>query len=453
MRLAKVTAGFVIVAALFSFVSCINIDNTLGKDLIPSDQYLDIQIETFDLPVELASADSLQSSYFSSMRLGNVVTEEFGSFNADMAVSFTPSTDSIVWGKDPKFIDMTAYLTVESSFCPSEDQKFIPQTIHFYQLAVELDSTMTYSGSITDKDYIHTPIEAHSVTYTGDGTINVSFKEEFGKRLFDFTMEQLDSTKYFMKHFFGMYITSDPLEEGTLGGRLNSVDLSSAYVYLNYSFTDDDGMRKSASVSFKLGTEFSVGVYRTSSKHMETADPKDRIYCEGLTGIKPVIRGAALKSAMDKWIEQMGMDRSRLLINRASIDFPFDYNGDRNSLDSYPMTLFPCRRVRNSTANYVIFYEPIAEIQESLFEQGGMNRSLMLYRSDIGLQLQSLIKKDKSEVDFSDDLWMMPVTIYSDESTGETYYLADTESYYTGTLNGTSSNRRPQMTVTYTYIK
>ena len=432
--------------------SCVYVDKSLGQDLIPSDQYLDMAVEKFDVPVELASADSIQAYGQSSVNLGCVVTDDFGKLNAAIAAEITPAVDSIIWGKEPRFVQMTASLTTSTAFCPSDDQKYIPQNIHFYQLNRPMDSTMLYSGQITEKDYNHTPIERNNVVYTGDGVIEVYFKEEFGKKLFDFTMEQLDSAEYFMNHFYGMYICVDGLEDGTKGGRINSVDLSTAYVYFTYSSVDENGERLTHTVDFALGQYYSLGVMEASSKHMETKTPEETIFAEGLTGIKPVIRGKDLRNMLDIWASSKGLDPKRILINRALLEFPFEYNGDRYSLDNYPADLFPSKRLKTKKDSQNLFYSPIDESGDVMFEAGAINRSLMCYRSDIGLYLQSLIRKDKSQINGSDDLWMMPVTSYSDSSTGETYYLTDCYSYYTARLNGTKAQRRPNLVLTYTYI-
>ncbi|MBQ0123850.1 MAG: DUF4270 family protein [Bacteroidales bacterium] len=451
MNFPKISV-FILFAGLCSAVACVNVDNTLGSGFVPSNQMMEMKIESFDLPMELACADSIQSGYISSMQLGSVATQTYGPFSAAMAVSFTPAVDSIDWGKDPKFLQMSLGFGLETSFCPSSDQEFIPQNIYIYQLKVPLDSTKVYPNSITEKDYDPTPINAGTIVYTGNGDISTYLTEDFGKKLFEFSMSQLDSTEYFMKHFYGLYIKTDQMEEGTLGGRLNKVDLSASMVYLTYRCTDADGKPAYRTASFALGDKYSVNTYKSSSKKLETRNPEDALYFEGLSGVKPVIRAKALKKMIEDWAKQTNTDLNKVLISRAKIELPFDYNGDRTSLDKYPANLFPCKRALNESIASYVYYEPIDEVDDAVFEAGDMNRSQMNYTTDMGIYLQSLLKKSDSEITAFDDLWLMPTSEETDPSTGAIYYTVNYYDYYIGKLNGTKSNRRPKLTLTYTLI-
>lgn len=451
MRFSKISV-LILSAGILSTAACVIVDNSLGSNFVPSSQILDINIESFDLPMELACADSIQSGYVSTMQLGSISTETFGTFDAAMAVSFTPAVDSIDWGKNPKFLQMSFGMSSDSSFCPTEDQNYVPQNIYIYQLKVPLDSTKVYPDSITEKDYDPTPISTGVIIYTGSGDIAGYLTEAFGKKLFDFTMAQLDSTEYFMKHFYGLYIKTDTMEEGTLGGRLNKIDLNSAMVYLTYCCTDNDGKTAYRTASFVLGDKYSVNTYHSSSKKLETANPENAIYFEALSGVKPVVRAKALKAMIENWAEMTGIDMDKLLITRAKIELPFDYNGDRTSLDKYPGNLFPCRRALNKSIASYVYYEPFDEVDDDVFELGEMNRSLMSYSTDVGIYLQDLLKKSDSEITAFDDIWFMPTSEVTDSSTGNIYYTVNYADYSYGKLNGMKSNRRPKLTLTYTTI-
>ncbi len=119
--------------------SCVNIDNELGVNLVAIDQYLEVKTVDIDLPVELAVCDSLQTGSPEKLMFGSVNHGKFGTFDASMALAITPAIDSIDWGKDPEFQEMTLLLPLSVAFYTSDDQRYIPQNIHVHQLKKAMD--------------------------------------------------------------------------------------------------------------------------------------------------------------------------------------------------------------------------------------------------------------------------------------------------------------------------
>jgi hypothetical protein len=450
--MSKARAAFILFsAAALVFTSCITTDKTLGSLYIPSSQDIYLHTAEIDLPVENRVADNLQSSITGSVIIGSITSDQFGTFRSSAALSFTPASDSITWGIDPEFISMEMDALVTSTQSLKDNQKFIPQNIYAYQLNFELDSTHIYANSVTDKDYIHKSILKNNSIYMGGDSIKMVFTKEFGEKLFKIDMATLDSTELFMKAFYGLYITTDDVEEGLTGGRLNMIDLSTAFVQLTYRSTNAAGVRRDTSASFLLGDRHCVDINEVGSHKLESSNPQDFLYYEGMAGIKPFVGGAALKKAIDNWAKANNIDLSKILISKAVLDFPFEYSGNYKDYDIYPDNLFPC--LRRTSGNYKIF-SPIDEIESDTdYNFGSINRSLMTYRPDAALYIQDLIKKSYSDLDTEYDIWMMPTIQYSDSYSSSVYYYADYQYYRTGVLNGRSAERHPVLRLTYTVLQ
>lgn len=446
----KVLVGF-LTAALFSLNSCIPVDNTLGSALVPTNQDISIHSVEFDLPVELRMCDSLQTSVSSSVTVGAIRSKDFGLFHSDGAMTITADTDSIIWGDNPIFQQMYLTLTLDGSQTLSDDQSFIPQNFRVYQMNRVLDSTDTYNNCLGPDDYNHTPVSKGTAVVLG-GDVEIQLTEEFGRKFFQYNHTVLDSAELFAKQFPGLYITCDDPEEGIEGGRLNGIDLSSSFAYLTYETRDDNGDRIIKTASFGLGDVYCVNVSRSSAGSLVTDKPEETIYMEGLCGVKPFIQAKKVRSMITDWAAKEGYDLNTILIAKATLEFPFEYDtADEKCLDNFPANLFPCQR--KSVAGYR-YYSPIDEINDpETYDNGSANRSLLFYRPDVALFIQSLIRTPESSLSDSDDIWMMPTLTYQDSNTGTTSYFADYNYYTQCRLNGTGAERHPKLKITYSVLK
>ena len=85
-------------------VSCVNIDERLGGDLVATNQKYDIY--TAEIPIEeiqMRTVDSLVA--FSSKRItfGSIRDDEFGLSRRGSVVTLVPVLDTFDFGKNPKF--------------------------------------------------------------------------------------------------------------------------------------------------------------------------------------------------------------------------------------------------------------------------------------------------------------------------------------------------------------
>jgi len=450
MNRIRVFAGLVATVALFSLTSCITIDHTLGSSLVPSDQYITVNVVDMDLPVHQALADSLQTFVGGPVTFGSIRSKDFECFDAMGVFSITPDQDSLILGDNPVFKDIYATFSLSFSQQLDTNEAYIPQNIYMYQLNKELDSTMIYSCSITEKDLKPVPIHAANTIFTGESSFFVPLTEEFAKPILDLPFEILDSAQLFMKAFYGIAIMTDKREEERYGGRLNTLDLTSSYIYLTYESTNWEGRRRDTTIAFALGEHYALSSFKTESGRLIEPDRTDEIiYMDGLSGIKPVIYARELREIIDEWANSKGIDLNYLLVTRAAIIFPFEYSGRPDDYDYFPENLYPSRRIADTLGRKR--YTPIDESDEEDLLKGTINMTFFHYRSDASIYLQEIIRRDPSSFTLEDDLWMTSLINYSTSSV--TAYYTDYSYYYQCRLNGMKSERHPYLRLTYSLLQ
>ena len=450
MKHTGITTGLAALLALFFLASCIETNKTLGSAMVPTNQDISIHTATLDVPVTLKMADSLQTAISQNVTVGAIRSDTFGLFHTDGACSLTAAIDSIIWGKNPKVRSVYLTLTRDTTLVVDASQLSIPQNLYVHQLKIELDSSMVYNNSLGPDVYDPEPLSVGGCIYTGGDTYEVKLKESFGERLFQIPMATLDSAELFMKEVYGLYLRCDDPDEGLNAGRLNSFDLSSSYIYLSYSYDDDEGKRQTKTVAFNLGEYYAINVCTAGSRPLENADPRETLYVEGLCGIKPHIDARQLRDVVTTWAAAHDIPVENMLVAKATLSFPFEYNGDRTQYDYYAANLFPCKRNRGTKRTS---YAPIDEINDTTLESGDIDRSKLTYTSNISIYLQNILRKDRASLTADDDLWMMPTVSYYDSYSGSTYYYADYYYYSQSYLNGTAALRHPVLNLTYTILK
>lgn len=451
MSRVKVLIGILLTATLFSISSCIINDSSIGTSFIPKDQYISLKTASFDLPIELRMADSLQASTPGSLMVGSISDFVFGTTRVSSSVTITTANDSIVWGKDPEVEEVYINFIKESTQYDKDDQEHILQNVYVYELNTPLDSSMYYCNSVTKDMYNPKPISLGASVYSGEDDFTIYLDPGFGEKFFKYSREQLDSAEFMVKHIYGLHVAVDDIPEGTDGGRLNLFDLNNSTLTIYYSYTNDDGERRTATAAFSLGSYWVVNTIESGSSRLATEKPDQYLYTDGLSGVKPYVNGKKLKKMVEQWIAKNNYDMDRFVIARASFELPFLYEEDK--IGFYPSNIFICKREETTLSGRKYrFYTPWEEINDDDFSDGTINRSLFCYKPDACLYLQDLLDCDMSDVDFTDDIWFMPTFEYTNPSTGSTSHYADYQNYYRAILQGPKSYKFPKLVLTYGII-
>lgn len=450
MKKTGVSFGLAALLAMSCLVSCITKDYTLGSGLVPAIQDISVRTATFDLPVGLKMADSLQTSISQKGTVGAIRTDRYGLYRSDAAMAVTAAYDSISWGKNPSVTSVKLVLTRDTTLVVDPGERYIPQNLYVHRLKVVLDSTTIFNNSLTENDYDHEVLSLGGLVYTGDDTYSVELDKKLGEELLKIPTATLDSAELFMKAFKGLYIRCDEPLEDCEGGRLTTFDLSASYINFTYQYDDDNGNRRSKSENFLVGEVYAVNICTAGSRPLEEPLAADALYMEGNCGIKPHISAKELRGVLERFAAENQLDLERVLIAKAVLKFPFEYTGDYKQFDYYATNLYPCKRTKNASGSRI--YTTLDEIEEEDLESGYIDRSNLCYTVNVSMYLQNLISRKASDITTNDDLWIMPtITLYS-STTGVTFYYPDYYYYSQSRLNGTSDARHPVLQLTYSVL-
>lgn len=476
-KAGKIFSRAAALAAVVFLSSCVTNDYSLGSDLIPSDREIQVSSASFDVNPSQRYPDSLQTSINGSAMVGSIYTSEFGMLNVGTALSITPASDSIVWGKDPVFKRMKLAVPIKGCQVMDDSQKTIPQNIHVHKMRVMPDSTKIYYNSISETDYEPSCCTVGTSVYCAGDTLHVYFNEEFAKPLFDLDTSILNDATAFMRNFYGIYLDTDSAPAIPGSGRLNTFDLQNAMISFTFNSVGDLGVRRDTTVFFYVGDRYSTMRIVKDRLQAESATTGGEMIYDGMTGIKPVIDAAGLKSELDGWLSSAGIANDRIILTKALFEFPFEYEGSGSQFKNWPGNIYLCRRLRDSLG--MIYYSPISEIYGESNQTGTINRSLKTFASDAPEYIRSLISADASEIDDTYDLWLMPVVSYTYTSTSssgynnyysmyymmyygydpytttssQTFYYADNVNYVNCHINGSGAARHPVLRISYTALK
>ena len=440
-------------AILLGSASCIDINEELGENLIPTDQkwhvYTPEAVELKD--VRLHMCDSLSGYSTSRFTFGAINDGEFGTSIKSTSFTLVPVSDTLDFGKNTivRQFHFTAVRDTVSTLYAN--QSTMLQNVYVSELKKPLDSTVLYTGAFTEEAIraefldLENRITVGVPIYNGGDSLSFDFDkawaEDFVERL---KTADLDSMDLYVKSLPGIFITTDtPAGEG---GRINMFKLpigTDSYGYItgnfaelkitaeyDYSDTPVDTsfvfyfgpaeFLQEKAASYPTQFAFNSSDHETKKEYQNGVRATDKILIEGGAGIKPVIKAAEIKDILDSLMAEAQIkDVSEVVINRATITLPFEASGDFSALDKYPMILSPTVRLRSSEGDYVS-YAGLTDASIASENQGDINRSLMNYAPDISHHVQEILRLDRNSENFEKkienyDIWFL--IMYSEDAT------------------------------------
>ncbi len=441
----------------------------MGFDVVPqSERFI---TRTFTVPINnihLRSIDSL--SGYSSMRIvvGAINDEEFGTTRRNCALSLVPVVDTMHWGRNVHVKGMRLTTPHDSSFFRNPMEAHTIRNLHVYALKDRLDTTSLYAedARYTKSNYEGCPsIVLGTPTCNGTEDLNINFTKAFAESFVpekvlrgeEYT-EIVDSIYHYTQSHNGIFICSDEPVQG--GGRIDFFQLDLTYEsdsymltggYAELSFTADydapDGsVRHQVDTSFLFcfgGTSFDENCtyYAFNAVENETkgteALAEEYIPIEGGLGLKPVIESRELRTlamnAMKDTLAKYGhkdpekafTDR-QIIINRATINLPYEFPEDYTMMNFYPRYLNPT--VRISSEGFVS-YAGLSDASVSTENQGDIDRSNNCYHPDISYHMQSICqtKADDAAMLDKQNIWFM---ILSNETIINKQKTSSEQDYY-----------------------
>ncbi|MGN1211625.1 MAG: hypothetical protein ACI4TM_08050, partial [Candidatus Cryptobacteroides sp.] len=405
-------------------VSCISIDENIGRGFTPEGHWFSVGTVSFPLvATESVAPDSLSGFNSYLMALGSVRDSKFGLARRSTAFTLVPTTDSLDFGENRRVRGFHFTAVKNSLSVPQDGQERILQNVNVYALKKPITDSTYYSNALTNEDFKdELRITKGIPVYNGGDSLSFDFTEEFAKEYMSVTQEELDSLNKYTKRFPGIYIcTDDPVGSG---GRINIFDIavqvnSEYYVTGNYAelkITADYGSRKDVDTSFlyyfgpavkgTTGQQYAMNLCEQEESIMRE---EDEILVEGGTGLKPVISSKEIRDSIYAKLASKGISPSSVIINKASIVLPFTFPADYEMMDAYPEYLSPTTRIRYTDANgnRQVTYVGLTDSSSSTENQGDVDRSICQYAPDISHHVQNIIGLG-DDADFSIyDIWML----------------------------------------------
>lgn len=437
--------------SVFTAVSCIEIDKSLGSDLLPSDYDLTLKTMELNLPIEMKMADSLQTIYSGTLIFGSYKDPIFGEVSSATAFTLVPSVTDNDFGDNPVVKYLKMYIAVSSKSYINDAEASIPQNVYIYRLLNDLDTLKPFNCSYSLADVDPIPINENTV-YLGGDSIVCNIKTAYANELLSATQEERDSTDIFIKRFKGYYISTNPLPGSLTGGRFNLISASDVYMLINYRHTStEDDIDKDSVISYYTDTERPyLNTFKHSSQNLATALPTQKLYVEGLAGIKPYLDFTKVKQNFDDWAETQNIDLKKVVISKAEIVLPYEFPADYTTMNQYPSTLFLSTRVLDTLTN-LRYYQPISDMYID-GSDGAINRVNYEYRMNVTTYIQKLLNETHDDSYYL-KAWIFPVYSQTNSYTSSTSYFVESSAYYRGILNGNLAARAPKLIMTYSVLK
>ena len=436
-----------ILAVTGSALSCVEINEELGKEYIPVRHQYDVYTDTIYLhDIRQEKPDKL-SGYSSSRITIGAVRDESGFTTRSSAFPLIPTGADMDFGENPVCTQFHFTAVRDTLSWPEENQAHIIQNINVYKLTEPIGEDDGYMVS-QDKLKIGERV-APVVTYFGQDSLSFNFNTGFGQEYIDVLSammkdpkkEGLDSVSNYVKKLPGIYITADT--PSTDGGRINMFELAlgiekdSYYVYGNYAelkFRSKYGNRENVDTSFlfffgaqdmqvyedaesEYVTPARTAQYALNLSHSENnmiaagQTASDRIYVEGGDGVKPVISSKEIKESLTELFSEEGINPADVIIHKASVVLPYDFNTeDYDKMYLYPARLSPTCRItleNDESEEEQVTYAGLTDASVETENQGDINRSLNCYAPDISHHVQEILRRTEDS-NYSDyDIWLL----------------------------------------------
>ena len=443
-------------AILLGSASCIDINEELGENFIPTDQKWDVYTPgAVDLKnIRLQMSDSLSGYSTSRFTFGAINHGVLGTSIKSTSFTLVPIADTLDFGRNTKVKQFHFCAVRDTLSMVYDNQEGMLQNVYVSELKKPLDSTVLYTGAFTDAKIrsefldLENRITVGTPVYDGGDSLSFDFDKKWTEKFIEkLKTADLDSMDLYIQSAPGIFITTDT--PAGQGGRINMFKLnigtdSYGYITGNYAqlkFTaeyDHSDEPVDTSFLFYFGPgdflEAKAASYPTqfafnASDHATAAiyegegvKATDKIYVEGGAGVKPVIKAIEIKDILDSLLAETDIkDYNEVVVNKATITLPFEASGEYSALDQFPTILSPTVRLRSSDGKYVS-YAGLTDASIESENQGDINRSLMNYAPDISHHVQEILRLDRNAEDFDKkienyDIWML--IMYSENATSE----------------------------------
>ena len=191
------------VTLLFS-ASCIQVNEHLGENLIPTDQKWDVfPLEAQPLTdIRMQLADSLSGYSSTRFTFGSVKDDLMGTTVKGTSFTLVPIQDSLDFGKNAKVTGFHFTAARDTLSTVFDNQLRIIQNVYVYELKEALDSTVLYSGAFDKDRFVNTAsvITEGIPVYDGGDSLSFEFSREYAESLVErLKKTDLDSLEIYVQ--------------------------------------------------------------------------------------------------------------------------------------------------------------------------------------------------------------------------------------------------------------
>lgn len=478
MKSYKMKSRFITaIAALACCVSCVEINNGIGGNLVPTEQIFKIYSSEAPLTdISLKMADSLSGYSSTRITVGAVKDEDYGTTTRSAALTLVPMfIDKLDLGKDPILKYFHFAVAKDTVNYADQNQANILQHLSVYELEKALDPEKDYDCNM-EVGHGTSRINDGYLLYNGKDSLSFNFTKEFAEKYLTLKNDDVKDMKTYLKKFPGIFIESDKPSGGS--GRINMFNLQLGYDANSYFISGNiaklkfssifDGERKDTALNFYLSaldfydidsllTNVGAGSYPQYGLNLTGHETRSKagkagemIPIEGGGGLKPVISAKGLKHLAEEEIAKKGGNPKNVILNKATLVFPFQFPDNYKDVDmKWPPYLSPTVKITTDTsARFVGLYNASSEDEN----QGDINRSLCQYAPDITYHLQELLGIDENDKENSKtkmldrgdyDIWLLIMATETittsntqDDDMSEYYNYLAYQSYYNNMYGG-----------------
>lgn len=448
---------YILIAALCC-ISCVTIDHSVGGTLIPINQQYDIYSAEFPLKdIRMEMADGLSGYSSTRLTIGAIYDEDFGLTTRAASITLVPFRDTLDFGSNAKLNKFYFTIAKDTTCVSDPSQLNIMQNVNVYELSEKV------SGYDINTDVKHNTnrITKGIPIYRGQDSLKFEFTEEFAKKYMSITQDDLSSMNNYLKKFPGIYLNTDnPIANS---GRINMFELqldtdveqgflTGSFAELSFS-AEYDGARKDTSFFFYFGGDdfryLDSLIYERSQGNLQylpqyclnitgheskdkTGKATETISVEGGGGLKPVISATEIKEKLTEIIRNNGGDPSRALINKATIELPYNYSEENyTALDYFPQYLNPTCRIVNDT---LITFASLTDSSSETENPGTVVYSFNEYAPDITYHTQAILRTGEEAKMSNYDIWLLIMAKEVVKSYTQTSSSSDSMSDYYSAL-------------------
>ena len=219
-------------AILLGSASCVEINEELGENFIPTDQKWDVyNPEAVNLKnIRLQMSDSLSGYSTSRFTFGAVNHGVLGTSVKSTSFTLVPIADTLDFGRETEVKQFHFCAVRDTLSMVYDNQEGMLQNVYVSELKKPLDSTVLYTGSFTDSKIraefldLENRITVGTPVYDGGDSLSFDFDKEWTLEFINrLRSADLDSMNLYIKSAPGIFITTDsPAGEG---GRINMFKL------------------------------------------------------------------------------------------------------------------------------------------------------------------------------------------------------------------------------------